>query len=72
MSDVKMPKISAEMKYSDIIVPTMDLVRGSFLVHLLATNKKKVCVSYVYSILSDLSINPIFKTMLAWNETGKR
>ena len=38
-----MPKISPEMKYSDIIVPTMDLVRGSFLVHLLATNKKKVC-----------------------------
>ncbi|XP_066927305.1 dynein axonemal heavy chain 1-like isoform X2 [Clytia hemisphaerica] len=45
MHDVKMPKISPEMKYSDIIVPTMDLVRGSFLVHLLATNKKKVmCV----------------------------
>ena len=38
-----MPKISPEMKYSDIIVPTMDLVRGSFLVHLLAINKKKVC-----------------------------
>jgi len=42
MHNINMPKINAEMRYSDIIVPTMDLVRGSFLVHLLATNKKKV------------------------------
>lgn len=37
-----MPKIDPETKFSDIIIPTMDLVRGSFLVHLLTTNKKKV------------------------------
>ena len=42
MDDVVMPKISAESKFSDIIVPTQDLVRGSFLIHLMTTNKKKV------------------------------
>ena len=42
MQGVPMPKINPETRYSDIIIPTMDLVRGSFLVHLLMTNSKKV------------------------------
>ena len=42
MHNITVPKIDPETKYSDIIVPTMDLVRGSFLVRLLTTNSKKV------------------------------
>ena len=42
MQGVPMPKINPETRYSDIIIPTMDLVRSSFLVHLLMTNSKKV------------------------------
>ena len=42
MTDVSMPKILPEMKFSDIIVPTLDLVRGSYFIHIMTTNKKKV------------------------------
>ena len=53
MQGVPMPKINPETRYSDIIIPTMDLVRGSFLVHLLMTNSKKVQERFfnVYRIL---------------------
>lgn len=37
-----MPDIPPEMNFSDIIVPTMDLVRGSFVLEMLLTNNKKV------------------------------
>ncbi|XP_071830856.1 dynein axonemal heavy chain 1-like isoform X2 [Apostichopus japonicus] len=37
--------ITPEMSYSDIIVPTADTVRGSYILHMLVTNKKQVmCV----------------------------
>ena len=35
--------VDASMRYSDIIVPTLDTVRSSFLIELLLTNNKKVC-----------------------------
>ena len=38
-----MPAISPEARFSDIIIPTLDLVRGSHLLEMLLTNKKKVC-----------------------------
>jgi dynein heavy chain len=45
MKGVSMPNIVPETRFSDIIVPTLDLVRGSFLVNLLTTNAKKIlCV----------------------------
>ena len=45
MKGAPMLKINPEMQYSDIIVSTMDLVQGSFLVHLLITKSKKLlCV----------------------------
>ena len=40
--------VDASMRYSDIIVPTLDTVRSSFLIELLLTNNKRVSV-YVYS-----------------------
>ena len=36
--------IDAGMRYSDIIVPTLDTVRSSFLIELLLTNNKRVSV----------------------------
>ena len=42
MTGVAMPAIPAEMNFSDIIIPTMDLVRGSFVLEMLLTNNKKV------------------------------
>lgn len=45
MTGVAMPSIPPEMNYSDIIIPTLDLVRGSFVLEMLLTNNKKVlCV----------------------------
>jgi len=37
--------VDATMRYSDIIVPTLDTVRCSFLIELLLTNNKKVSVA---------------------------
>ena len=37
-----MPTLSPEMSFSDIIVPTMDFVRGAYLIEKLLRNKKKV------------------------------
>jgi len=34
--------VDATMRYSDIIVPTLDTIRCSFLIELLLTNNKKV------------------------------
>ena len=42
MANVSQPDIPADMNYSDIIIPTMDLVRGSFLLEMLLVNNKKV------------------------------
>lgn len=42
MANVAMPDIQPEMNFSDIIIPTMDLVRGSFILEMLLTNNKKV------------------------------
>ena len=42
MANTAMPGIPPEMNFSDIIVPTMDLVRGSFVLEMLLTNNKKV------------------------------
>lgn len=43
MANITVPDIPPEMNFSDIIIPTMDLVRGSFLLETLLTNNKKVC-----------------------------
>lgn len=43
MTGVAMPTIPPEMNFSDIIIPTMDLVRGSFVLEMLLINNKKVC-----------------------------
>lgn len=45
MANISMPDIPPEMNFSDIIIPTMDLVRGSFLLETLLTNNKKVSIS---------------------------
>ena len=45
MANTAMPDIPPEMNFSDIIVPTMDLVRGSFVLEMLLTNNKKVCLT---------------------------
>ena len=34
--------VDSGMQYADIIVPTMDTVRSSYLIELLLTNEKKV------------------------------
>ena len=47
MANVVQPDIPPEMNFSDIIVPTMDLVRGSFVLEMLLTNNKKVYVTAV-------------------------
>ena len=52
MANVSQPNIPADMNYSDIIIPTMDLVRGSFLLEMLLVNNKKVrsiCSAVDYS-----------------------
>ena len=44
--------VDASMRYSDIIVPTLDTVRSSFLIELLLTNNKKVCArTYTYALI---------------------
>lgn len=42
MANTAVPDIPPEMNFSDIIVPTMDLVRGSFVLEMLLTNNIKV------------------------------
>ena len=37
--------VDAGMRYSDIIVPTLDTVRSSFLIELLLTNNKRVSIN---------------------------
>ena len=44
MEDYGELAIDAGMRYSDIIVPTLDTVRSSFLIELLLTNNKRVSV----------------------------
>lgn len=44
MANTAVPDIPPEMNFSDIIVPTMDLVRGSFVLEMLLTNNIKVCL----------------------------
>ena len=42
MKNIPVPTLSSDMSYSDIIVPTMDFVRGAYLIEKLLRNKKKV------------------------------
>ena len=42
MKNIPVPTLSPDMSYSDIIVPTMDFVRGAYLIEKLLRNKKKV------------------------------
>ncbi|XP_029358997.1 dynein heavy chain 1, axonemal [Echeneis naucrates] len=45
MKHAKSVSITSEMNYADIIIPTADTVRMSFLIHMLLTNKKPaLCV----------------------------
>ena len=62
MANVSQPDIPADMNYSDIIIPTMDLVRGSFLLEMLLVNNKKVssiCSAVDYSDHRLLGISKI-------------
>ena len=36
------------MQYADIIVPTLDTVRASYMIELLLTNDKQVRYNYIY------------------------
>ena len=42
MDGIKDFEVDSSMRFSDIIVPTMDTVRGHFLLELLITNFKQV------------------------------
>ena len=53
MTGVAMPSIPPEMNYSDIIIPTLDLVRGSFVLEMLLTNNKKVCRTHGNLLLNE-------------------
>lgn len=39
--------VDSGMRYADIIVPTMDTVRSSYLIELLLTNGKKVSMLFI-------------------------
>ena len=53
MQHVPVPTISPEMSYSDIIVPTMDFVRGAYLIEKLLKNTKKVIFeSFIFRLRS--------------------
>lgn len=50
--------ITAETSYADIIVPTTDTVRMSFLLDMLLSNKKPVCGIKLYcDINQEIDIN---------------
>ena len=46
MSGIAQVEISHEMQYSDIIVPTSDSIRGSYLLDMLLTNRKQVSILF--------------------------
>ena len=54
MKNIPLPILSPEMSYSDIIVPTMDFVRGAYLIEKLLMNNKKV-VQTLYDVVIKLS-----------------
>ena len=56
--------IDAGMRYSDIIVPTLDTVRSSFLIELLLTNRKRVSVYIDHSLLYTHSLYTIWHNIL--------
>lgn len=43
--------ITPETSYADIIVPTADTVRMSFLLDMLLSNKKPVCRIQIYCVM---------------------
>lgn len=43
--------ITPETSYADIIVPTADTVRMTFLLDMLLSNKKPVCRIQMYSVI---------------------
>ena len=53
MSNIPVMNISPEMSFSDIIVPTMDFIRGAYLTEKLLTSRKKVSASHmqVFAVL---------------------
>lgn len=50
MKYTKKVDITPETNYSDIIVPTVDTVRMSFLMDMLLTNKKPVSTLIVFNL----------------------
>lgn len=43
-------KITQETRFADIIVPTMDLIRGSYILGMLLTNNKKVSSDFIAQV----------------------
>ena len=60
MEDYGELAIDAGMRYSDIIVPTLDTVRSSFLIELLLTNNKRVSVYIDHSNCSLLYTHSLY------------
>ena len=50
--------VDAGMRYSDIIVPTLDTVRSSFLIELLLTNNKRVSINNNHKNCTAYNTNP--------------
>ena len=50
--------VDAGMRYSDIIVPTLDTVRSSFLIELLLTNNKRVSINNNHKNCTVYNTNP--------------
>lgn len=51
MSDLPAFTIAPETKFSDIMVPTLDTVRGAHLIEMLLTNNKTVCDYLSFDIM---------------------
>ena len=63
--------VDSGMQYADIIVPTMDTVRSSYLIELLLTNGKKVSPPYTvhdatshHLVTSTTGCNKVVTTLL--------
>lgn len=53
MKDAKSVVITPETNYADIIVPTADTVRMSFLMDMLLINKKPVSIFFTKTLIWD-------------------
>ena len=64
MEDIPEYVINSEMQYADIIVPTMDTVRASYIIELLLTNNKQVlCVGPTGTGKTLTVMDKLLKTM---------